>query len=234
MVCVLGFNIRYRSRILNVGPMNRTAHLNEYATAEHALNYLARADRIPHRTEGEAVLLDFIPESAMRILDLGTGDGRLLALVRRDRPGARGVAIDFSPTMLKAARERFQQDENVQVIEHNLDEPLPDLGRFDVVVSSFAIHHCTHERKRELYSEIHAVLEPGGIFCNLEHVASATGTLHTRFLRALGVTEADEDPSNKLADVEIQLEWLREIGFEDVDCYWKWLELALFGGTRKK
>ena len=210
-----------------------SSNLNEYATAEHALKYLARADGIPHRTEGEGVLLNFIPSSARRILDLGTGDGRLLALVLLDRPQARGVALDFSPTMLEKARETFRSNDNVEVIGHNLDDPLPDLGRFDVVVSSFAIHHCTHERKKALYAESHAALEPGGVFCNLEHVASATPNLHGRFLRALGVTEADEDPSNKLASVQIQLEWLREIGFEEVDCYWKWLELALFGGSRK-
>jgi SAM-dependent methyltransferase len=166
------------------------------------------------------------------VLDLGAGDGRLLALVRLDRPGASGIAIDFSPTMLKAARDRFQGDKNVQVIEHNLDEPLAELGRFDAVVSSFAIHHCTDERKRTLYSEIYSALEPGGVFCNLEHVASATASLHARFLGELGINEADEDPSNKLASVEVQLQWLREIGFADVDCYWKWLELALFGGIK--
>jgi SAM-dependent methyltransferase len=213
--------------------MTNTPDLNEYATAAHALKYLARADRIPHRTEGESVLLEFIPQQVERILDLGTGDGRLLALLRIDRRDAEGIALDFSPTMLAAARERFRNDPKVQVIEHNLDDPLPDLGRFDVIVSSFAIHHCTDARKKTLYSEIYDALTPGGIFCNLEHVAPGTPELHARFLRSLGITEADEDPSNKVVSVEMQLQWLREIGFQDVDCHWKWLELALFGGTRK-
>ena len=64
-------------------------------------------------------------------------------------------------------------------------------------------------------------------------MSSATDNLHARFLHALGITEADEDPSNKLTSVELQMRWLREIGFEEVDCYWKWLELALFGGVRR-
>ena len=210
-----------------------SAPRNEYATAEHALKYLARADRIPHRTEGEGVLLEFIPCEVRRILDLGTGDGRLLALLRIDRPGAEAVALDFSPTMLDAARMRFQGDPKVRVVEHNLEMPLPDLGQFDAIVSSFAIHHVPDARKRALYAEIHAALTPGGVFCNLEHVAPGSAALHARFLRALRITEADEDPSNQCAPVDVQLRWLREIGFEQVDCHWKWLELALLGGTKR-
>jgi tRNA (cmo5U34)-methyltransferase len=214
--------------------MTTIPRLNEYATTEHALNYLARADRIPHRTEGEAVLLEFVPRAAGRILDLGAGDGRLLALLRLERPGAEAVALDFSPTMLAAARERFRDEPRVRVLEHNLEAPLPDLGPFDAIVSSFAIHHVPDARKRTLYAEIHAALRSGGIFCNLEHVAPGSRDLHERFLRALGITPADEDPSNQCAPVELQLQWLREIGFEDVDCHWKWLELAVLGGIKRR
>lgn len=208
--------------------------INLWASADHALHYLAQADRIPHRTEGEAVLLEHVPKTVQRILDLGTGDGRLLALLKIDRPQVQSIAIDFSPTMLQAARTRFAGDVTVEVLAHNLDESLPNLGSFDAVVSSFAIHHLTHERKRSLYTEIFALLEPGGIFCNLEHVASPTPKLHQRFRQALGIAHEPEDPSNKLLDVETQLVWLREIGFTDVDCYWKWLELALLIGFKPK
>lgn len=205
---------------------------NEYVSAEHALKYLAQADGIPHRAEGEAMVLDMVPASARRILDLGTGDGRLLALLLLDRPEAEGVAVDFSPTMLEAARSRFRGHRNVTVVCHDLDHPLPPLGSFDAVVSSFAIHHCTDDRKRGLYSEIYDRLLPGGTLCNLEHVASATPALQARFLAAMGITEGTGDPSNKLASVEMQLDWLRQIGYQEVDCYWKWLELAVFGGNR--
>ncbi len=108
--------------------------------------------------------VEFIPPSARRILDLGTGDGRLLALVRRVHPDTEAVAIDFSATMLAAARKRFDGDSRVRVVEHNLDASLPDLGKFDAIISCFAIHHLVHERKRALYAEIFSRLSPGGVF----------------------------------------------------------------------
>ena len=207
----------------------------EYNSAEHALQYLARADRIAHRTAGEAVVLELVPRTVRRILDLGAGDGRLLALLKIDRPDAHGVATDLSPTMLDAARARFAGDATVQVVEHDLEAPLSALGgagSFDAVVSCFAIHHCSHARKRALYEEVFTLLEPGGVFYNLEHVASPTPELHEAFFAAIGMTLADEDRSNQLLDVETQLAWLRDIGFVQVDCFWKWRELALFGGVR--
>jgi tRNA (cmo5U34)-methyltransferase len=204
--------------------------VNLWSNAEHSKGYLERADSIPHRREGEATLLEFLPERVGRFLDLGSGGGRLLGLVKAARPNAEAVAVDFSAAMLEVLRDAYRGDAKTSIVEHDLSTPLPELGKFDAVVSSFAIHHVTHERKRSLYREIFGVINPGGVFLNLEHVASATPRLHESFLTQLDLTPETEDPSNKLLHLELQLSWLREIGFTDVDCHWKWRELALLAG----
>ena len=66
---------------------------NEWSTDAHAGAYLGRPD-VAHRNEGEAVLYELLPANVHRILDLGTGDGRLLARVRAQRPGG-----DFEKTL---------------------------------------------------------------------------------------------------------------------------------------
>jgi tRNA (cmo5U34)-methyltransferase len=209
-----------------------SANINLWTSTEHALDYLRRADSIPHRVEGESALLECVPATVARVLDLGSGDGRLLRLLKADRPALTAVALDFSSAMLEALRARFAPDPSVAIVDHDLNSPLPEFGPFDAVISSFAIHHLPHARKRSLCAEVQAMLMPEGVFCNLDHVSSPTERLHRTFLQKLGIEAADEDPSNQLLDVETQLRWLRELGFEDVDCSWKWLELALLVGRK--
>ncbi len=205
---------------------------NRWVDAEHARAYLANRESIPYRAEGMAVLAQFVPAEVERVLDLGTGDGVLMALMRELRPSASGLASDFSEEMLGLARARFAEDNAVEVVAHDLDVPLPATwGEFDLVVSSFAIHHVNDVRKRALYGEVFDRLAPGGVFLNLEHVASPTPELHVDFLTALGITVDQDDPSNILAPVEDQLCWLRGVGFTQVDCHWKWRELALLSGS---
>jgi tRNA (cmo5U34)-methyltransferase len=220
----------------NVIPMEDkdAKDVNKWVLPEHVSLYLNRSKKLPHTEEAENALLEQLPTDAKRILDLGTGYGRLLALAKSKNPQAEGVGVDFSEPMLNLARERFAEDKSVKILKHDLSVPLPtvQLGCFDVVVSGLAIHHLVHERKRQLYGEIFDVLNSGGVFCNFEHVSSPTTALHEKFLAKVGLTPITDDPSNKLLDVETQLGWLREIGFVDVDCCWKWLEVALLVGFK--
>ena len=155
-----------------------TRHGQEWQDQEHVDYYRGQVvDGVPHLAEGDAVLVELLPGRLRRVLDVGCGDGRLIGLVRDARQGVEAVGLDFSAPMLAAARERF--DGHAWFIEHNLTDPLPELGTFDAIVSGFAIHHLPDERKRVLYAELFDLLEPGGVFLNLEHVASATPALRT-------------------------------------------------------
>jgi SAM-dependent methyltransferase len=204
----------------------------EWSDPVHVAHYRGQAGNDDWAVTADQALLEQIPSQTWRVLDLGTGDGRLLALLLQDHPERRCVGVDSSELMLDAARERFAADSRVEIVAHDLNERLPELGSFDAIVSSLAIHHLEHPRKRSLYAEAFALLEPGGLFANFEHVASPSRRLHLEFFAAIDEPLEREDPSDRLLDVETQLRWLRELGFEDVDCHWKWRELALLAGVR--
>jgi SAM-dependent methyltransferase len=208
-------------------------NVNLWRDAEHALAYLQKRDSIPHRAEGYAAMLEVVPERVERVLDLGTGDGNVLALVLSERPGAAGIGLDFQDEMLDRARERFAGVDGVEIGRHDLDDSLrADLGEFDLVVSSFAIHHLVPDRQRALYGEIFDRLRPGGVFANVEHVASSTERRHVEFLYAIGSGPEGDDPSNKLVPVASHLAWLDGFGYADAECLWKWRELAVVTGSK--
>src|SRR5438046_4627816 len=131
---------------------------------------------IPDRPRQLEVLLRvfrFMSRPPRRILDLGAGDGLLLGAVLEAYPEASGVAVDFSPLMLEQAKQRLANF-GTRAITREADLQSPAWlktvdGQFDAIVSGFAIHHLTHERKRVLYQEIYDLLAPGGLFLNSEH-----------------------------------------------------------------
>ncbi len=202
--------------------------VGEWSDPQRVTEYLSR--EIPNRALAESMLLEALPARVERFLDLGTGDGRLLSLVRKEHPGAAGIGIDSSAPMLERARANFAGDPGVELRLHDLTERLPETGRVDAVVSALAIHHLLDERKRALFAEIHSTLAQGGVFVNLDLVASATVEGHRRFREAIG--RAEDDPTDHLADLHPQLQWLREAGFATVECEFKWLELALMVAVR--
>jgi tRNA (cmo5U34)-methyltransferase len=209
-----------------------TTGREEWSSAEHVARYLAIRESLGRRAEGDEVLDGLVPGDARRILDLGTGDGHLVDLLRIRRPNATFVALDASPPMLEAAARRFSSDAPVELVAHDMVVPLPQMGHFDAVVSAFAIHHLEDDRKRELLDEVVALLVPGGVYANLEHVSSPTPGLHIEFLAEIGLGPDGGDASNRCIDVETQLGWMRGTGLVDVDCLWKWREMALLVGRR--
>jgi len=193
-----------------------------------------------------------------RFCDLGAGDGAFSELLMDLFPGSSGVLVDFSEPMLAAAESRLAARRGRwRIVRGDLSEPqwldgLQKSERFDAVVSRLCIHHLPDARKRVLYQEAFELLEPGGLFLNWEHVSAgglAEGMFEELFVERLLEAEreresprppevvvreyqdaADEDV---LLDAETQCDWLREIGFEQVDVYFKLPELAIFGGVRE-
>lgn len=196
---------------------------SEWSDPGRVAEYLAR--EVPHRETAEKMLLEALPARVERFLDLGTGDGRMLALTRERHPDAIAIGLDSSEPMLARAASRFETDSTIELGAHDLGAPLAVAGPFDAVVSGLAIHHLEDERKRELFAEIHTLLRPGGVFANLDLVRSASTELHERFRREIG--RPQDDPTDRLADLSAQLTWLRGAGFAEAECHFKWLELAL-------
>ncbi|MEW5960357.1 MAG: class I SAM-dependent methyltransferase [Chloroflexota bacterium] len=214
---------------------------------------------IPLAAEQLEVMLRLIAarsQPVVNFLDLGCGDGMLAGAILARYPNARGVLLDFSRPMLDAAGEKLSRfAAQLELVTADLADPgWPDaVGSatpFEVVVSGYAIHHQPDERKRALYAEIYHLLTPGGLFVNIERVASSTpwlewvwdeyfiDTLHARQLEPNRTQVAEtyhrrpDREANMLAPVETQCDWLRQIGYGDVDCYFKVFELAVFGGRR--
>jgi len=215
----------------NDAPVPAHEHDHEHwHDPEKVDEYLDRVGRLAPRLAGEAVLVEVLPDDPKRVVDLGCGDGRLTALVLEAKPGVTEVvAVDASPPMLEKARERFAADGRVRVVEHDLNDDLTSLGEFDLVVSGFAIHHLENARKQELLNEVVRQLRPGGVYANLEVIESATPELHAAFRDAIGRSE--DDPTDKLVDIETQLGWMRDAGLQQVDCLWRWRGFALLVGA---
>jgi tRNA (cmo5U34)-methyltransferase len=192
-----------------------------------------------------------------RFIDLGAGDGGFAELLLELYPGSSGVLVDFSEPMLAAAERRLAgKNGRWRIVEADLAksewlEALPRGEQFDAAVSRLAIHHLPDERKRALYEEAFRLLRPGGLFINWEHVETAglAEGLFDEFFRErlLQAEQEHEHPRQPeevlrsyddaadddiLCDPETQCNWLRQIGFEQVDVSFKLPGLAIFGGSK--
>ncbi len=188
--------------------------------------------------------VDLVPPTARRILDLGAGTGLLSAFIRSRLPEATLHLVDLSEAMLTKARERFagQSGISFQCADY---ARAPLGGPYDAIVSALSIHHLADPDKESLFAAIYQALSPGGVFVDAEQILGATPALEEQYksrwlgqVRAAGATEqqiADSlfrQEADRCATVDRQLAWLREAGFDHVDCWFKSGRFAVLAGTK--
>jgi cyclopropane fatty-acyl-phospholipid synthase-like methyltransferase len=251
-----------------------------WGNEEKVAYFLANADIIvPRRAEQLNLLLELLPystDAAISVLDLGAGFGAIAERVLRQYPKATVTCIDGSPAMVAHASSRLRNyGERVKILRADLSERswtavlhsrvrTMEVGRdtselFNAVVSAIAIHHLTHERKRELCREVFKLLMPNGVFLNNDVVATPPaftarfeelnlaaiqeqegqlrGSARTREQIQAEMRErlrvAGDRHQSHIASLAAQLAWLTDAGFKSVDCYWRYLDLAIFGGVKE-
>lgn len=218
-----------------------------------------RADQLATLT----ALLPWPVESALNLLDLGAGFGALTEKILARYPHATITCVDGSAEMLALARERLgSYGDRVRLRRGDLaSDAWTDgiEGSFDGAVSALAIHHLDDARKRQLDREIFARLKPGGVFVNNDLVAvppSLTSQYESLMLREIQHQDrikrgkersleaiqaeireqlqlAGEEHQSHIAALRNQLRWLDEAGFKSVECHWKYLDFAIFGGLKE-
>ncbi len=218
--------------------------------------------RGPIREMQTATVVTMVPhplDQPIRVLDLAAGFGSLAIALLKDRPNATALCLDASEEMLKMGREKTAGFGNrFEFVRASLEGPvwLQSInGTYDVVVSARALHHFTaNQRRRYLYREIYDVLRPGGCFINADNVRAQTKSLRDRYRKArellleqyirersggkqtlaevkAATPSSSHGPHNN-GLLEEELSWLREAGFEDVDCFWKFSTTTVYGGFR--
>jgi len=194
------------------------------------------------------------------VLDLGAGYGAVTEAVRHRYYQATVICVDGSEAMMQHARLRLaKHGAQVQLVLKDLADPAWHAGLsgpFHAAVSAIALHHLTDERKQQLCREVFDLLVPGGLFLNddvveappffQEHFSSlADRAIQEQEKERTGVRRSIEeiraeraarmrpaDQRSHVAPLSAQLDWWRTAGFTSVDCYWKFLNLAIFGGAK--
>lgn len=213
----------------------------------------------PARSERFQLMCDLFPfpnDATVTILDIGAGYGPVSKYILDHFPHATCIAQDGSAPMLRRAQQHmvgysirfvtFQSDLfDASWVPHQSSP-------FDAVVSSLCLHNLRDFRRiSEIYSDIHTHLKPGGLFVNLDLVNAPTSALQQHYDQvaaarrqraAASHTDSNDTPQQACqtpghgagpafpANLHQHLAALKTAGFTEVDCFWKDLRHALYGG----
>lgn len=232
---------------------------SRWADSEFSRNYRDEANvYLPFRREfieiTKSLYAYFIDaKSEANVLDLGCGDAFFIQELIKTFSPKSITLVDGSNEMLEEAQRRLGKKANFNFIQVSFQSLLrgePLNQDFDFVYSSLAIHHLPFEEKKQLYSYIYRLLSPGGSFVHYDVVVPPSEKIESWFLslwRQWIKKHPDKEMSKKLLEIPeqykrntdnmpdtlgSQLQALKQIGFKEVDCYFKHGIFSLFGGFK--
>lgn len=185
------------------------------------------------------------PSTTPSILDVGAGTGLFSSLLLNKFPEANITLIDISEKMIEIAKKRFSHCSNINYIIDDYTSYKFE-SKFDIIVSSLSIHHLTHMEKKNLYQLIYKQLNDDGIFVNADQVLGETSFLETlykndwkRKVENSGLSEEEIHSAyertklDKMSTLAEQIVWLKESGFKDVDCIYKYFNFVVLFGRKQ-
>jgi tRNA (cmo5U34)-methyltransferase len=209
----------------------------------------SRRQFIPCFDDFYGTVLDLIAyyqaDAPLRVLDLGAGTGLLSAFIAEAFPNAQFRLVDISEEMLNQAEERFAAQGGRFEFEL-MDYVNAPLGEaYDLIVSGLSIHHLSDVEKPLLFQKIYHALSAGGIFINADQVHAPTAAIDQvyreiwlRQIRQNGITESqlaaasERMKADKLSPLALQLDWLTQIGFQEVNCWYKHYSFVVYSARK--
>ncbi len=178
------------------------------------------------------------------ILDIGAGTGLLSAFMMEKYPQASFTLIDISEKMLDVAKDRFRSRSNVKYIVANYSKYHFE-EKYDMVVSALSIHHLEDEEKKEIYRKSYSLLKQNGILINADQVHGETPFIENlnkstwrQYIENSGLPEEEilagyeRIKLDKDSTLDQQMNWLKEAGFCDVSCMYKFYHFAVMFGRK--
>ncbi len=237
--------------------------LKAYDVPERVKTYDIDMDVMhPLRHKMIEIILDILPfdqDAALNVMDLGAGTGFFSARVLERFPNSKVTAIDGAEAMVDIAADRLGSltDRLNWVIADFRQLPAETLAAdsYDLVISSYALHHLNADEKLALLKQVVSAIKPGGWFFNADIAVSENESIERRVqqLRVAGVMSraptgderfvSAESTRKYLTEMQIaendqpqtavtDLRIIREAGLPAAEIFWKELNEVVAGGPK--
>lgn len=227
--------------------MSIQSAFDKYATEYDS----ARKKLIPCFDDFYQTAIEEIPfrkDQEIEVLDLGAGTGLMAGFVAEKYPKAKILLIDIAEKMLAEARKKLKCFENDFAFKVANYSDAKTFGKnFDLIISSLSIHHLSDDEKQNLFKSIYSHLKPGGVFINADQVLGDSEEIEKTYqkrwiaqVKANGVTEVELDAAlermkeDKMSTLAAQIQWLKDAGFENANCWFKYYSFVVFSGKKRK